>query len=268
MFATSQPNLARKYGVIRGKEQVPPQMLAPPPTTLSEGTIQDLRALQELQSARQVVESGDARAEREATAGPAGMAGRLGNSPNDGPAASPDASQANIQEAVRRLDDFDFNTFREMMMKDILNNEEQRKIIEEKLTPLDLSDLIMQGFVTQRIPIIPNVFEPTFRSMSGEEDLAIKRLVMEESKGVAVSDRYLLDKFSMMSVAIGVYSINGNVMPSHLNSEGRFEAELFWKKFNLLIRYPFHMLASLGVNYFWFDIRVRKLFVAEKVGNG
>ena len=50
--------------------------------------------------------------------------------------------------------------------------------------------------------------------------------------------------------------------------EPELDEDAFWKKFEYVARFPFHMLASLGVNYFWFDVRVRKLFVAEKLGNG
>ena len=44
--------------------------------------------------------------------------------------------------------------------------------------------------------------------------------------------------------------------------------QVFLKKFNMVLRLPLHMLASIGVNTLWFDVRVRKLFVAEKLGNG
>ena len=268
MYASAQPNLAHKYGVMRGGQKLAPQSIGQAPRTLSKETMDGLRAVQEAQSQRQTVDGEDARIEREAAAGAAGAAGRLGNAPTDGPAVNPQASQKNLVEAVKKLDDFDYNTFREMMMKDIINNDEQREVIEKRCKPLDITDLIMSGFVTQRVPIIPGKFEPEFRSMSGDEDLAIKRLVMAESKGVEVSERYLLDKFSMMSVTVGLFAVNGNPTPSHQDAKGNFDEEAFWKKFAIVTKYPFHMLASLGVNYFWFDIRVRKLFVAEKMGNG
>jgi len=268
MYATAQPHLAYKYGVIRNGNRIMPQQLNQPNKGLSQKTIEGLKAVQEAQQLRQKAETEDARIEQEAVSGVAGAAGRLGNSPSDGPQADSSESRKNAQEAIKKLDDFDFNTFREMMMKDIINNEEQREIIEKRCVPLDITDLIMRGFVTQRVPVIPGKFEPEFQSMTGGEDLAIKRLVMQESKGVEVSDRYLLDKFSLMAVTIGLRAINGNVIPSHQDKEGRFDEELFWRKFEFVTRYPFHMLASLGVNYFWFDIRVRKLFVAEKLGNG
>ena len=268
MYASAQPELAYKYGVIRNGNRLAPQSLGQPAKGLRKETIDGLKAVQDAQLQRQSAESEDARIEREAAEGMSGVAGRFGNAPTDGPKADPQMSSKNITEAVKKLDDFDFNTFREMMMKDLLNNDDQRVIIEKRCKPLDITDLIMKGYVMQKVPIIPDKFEPEFRSMSGGEDLAIKRLIMKESKGVEVSDRYLLDKFSLMAVCIGLHAINNNPVPSHQDQQGNFDEDAFWVKFNVVTKYPFHMLASLGVNYFWFDIRVRKLFVAEKMGNG
>jgi hypothetical protein len=270
MYASAQPELALRYGVLRNKQRIPPQQLAQMPKGGAplQTTPEQWQTIADFQGKQRAAESEDQRIEKEAAAGPAGAAGRFGNAPSDGPRADPAAGQRNLTEAVKKLDDFDFNTFREMMLKDLLNNEEQRELIEARCEPLDLTDLIVRGFTTQRVPIIPGKFEPEFRSMEGTEDLAIKRLIMQESKGLEVSDRYLLDKFSLMGVTVGLYSINGNVVPSHQNADGKFDEDKFWKKFEFVTRYPFHMLGSLGVNYFWFDIRVRKLFVAAKLKNG
>jgi hypothetical protein len=268
MYASSQPGLALKYGVIRKGQHVAPQALGTARKGLSPEAVRDLQTIAEIQGKRRTLESEDAAVEQDAAGGIAGAAGRYGNAPSDGPRTDAKVPQQTITEAVKKLDDFDFNTFREMMMKDIINNEDQRAIIESRCEPLDITDLIMKGFVTQQVPIVPGKFTPEFESMKGGEDLAIKRLIMEESKGVEVTERYLLDKFSMMSVTIGLRAINNNVLPSHRDEQGNFNEEAFWKKFNFVMRYPFHMLASIGVNYFWFDVRVRKLFVAEKLGNG
>ena len=245
---------------------MPPQQLAQAQKGLSAKTLEGLQALGQAQqpaAPHPLLDNDDKRAEREAAAGTAGAASRLAG----GTDTQPKMSQEEAVEFAKKMDDFDFNAFRERMMKDILNNEEQREIIEKRCPALSLEELITKGFVTQRVPIIPEKFEPTFRSTSAEDDLAIKRLIMEENKKIEVSDRYLLDKFSIMGVVLGVVAINGNPLPEYTDKSG-FNDELFWKKFNFLTRYPLHMLGSLGVNFYWFDVRVRKLFVAEKLGNG
>ena len=267
MYATSQPNMARKYGVIRSNRHVPPQQLMGTSGGLSAATVEGLKAAADFQKKRETVEGDQTpAAEAASAAGPAGQGARLGQSSDEKP-LSPEEKKR-LENARDRMDDFDFHTLREMMMKDILNNEDQRAIIEARCPPLSIDDILMRGFVTQRVPIIPGRFEPEFQSMEAGEDITIKRLIMRESKGVEVGERYLLDKFSLMSVTLGVRSINGSPLPAHKDENGKFDEARFWQKFEFLVRYPFHMLGSLGVNYFWFDIRVRKLFVAEKLGNG
>ena len=266
-YAASQPHLAFKYGVIRNGQRIAPQQLSTTKPGLRPETIEGIRAVEELTRARQKAEAPDQRIEAEAAAGTAGAAARL-SSPSGNPTPTTAAEREEVEKAIKKLDDFDFNRFREAMAKDIINNEDQRKLVEERLGPLSLDDMLVNNFVTQVVPIVPGKFEPEFQSMSGEDDLALKRLIMEESKSLEISERYFLDKFSLMSVAAGVRTINRNPLPDYRDKDGNFDDALFWTKFNRVLKCNFHMLASLGVNYFWFDIRVRKLFVAEKLGNG
>ena len=137
-----------------------------------------------------------------------------------------------------------------------------------KDTPLSLDDLIVNGYVRQRIPIVIGKFEPTFQSLGGDEELACKRLIVSDAKSLDVSEQYLLDKHAFMVLCCGLHAINKTVLPSHRNQNGQFDDALFWAKFNQVIRFPLHMLASLSINFFWFDVSVRKLFVAESLGNG
>lgn len=261
-YASSQPDLAYKYGVIRNGQRVAPQQLMTGKPGLRPETIEGIQALGNYNR------GADAKVEQEAAAGVGGAAARVADPGGKSSAPVTDDERAEVEKALKQLDDFDFNKFREAMMKDIINNEDQRKIIEERLVPLELDDLIVNGFVTQVVPIVPGKFEPEFQSMSGETELALKRLIMEESRTIEVNARYFLDKFSLMSVAAGVRSINRNPLPDYRDKEGNFSDEAFWAKFNRVMKLNFHMLASLGVNYFWFDIRVRKLFVAERIKNG
>jgi len=273
MFAASQPELALKYGVIRGsgtnRRHVPPQELHQATKGLRPESLQDLERLGALARGQSATTEAEDRAAEEASVqSSAGAAGRFGNAPKDGPQT---ADKTRVAEALKKMgveDDLDFATLRDMMMKDIINNDEQRAIIEERCPKMEVDDLIMHGYVRQKVPILPGKFEPTFLSIASSDDLAIKKLIMLESKGLEINERYLLDKFSVMTVALGLYAINDNKVPSHLDANGKFNEEAFWKKFDFLARNSFHMIGTLGVNFFWFDVRVRKLFVAERLGNG
>lgn len=271
MFAANQPtSIARKYGVIRNGRPIPGQQLFGAPTAaggaLKAATVEGLEAVAKFNEQRQHVESGDQKFEDEAAAGPAGAAAAAGNGPGDREVKPVDVQA--MKDRINAMDDFDFAAFRQAMMKDLLNNDDQRKIIEGRLQPLDLTDLIMTGRCFQTVPVIPGKFEPEFQSLTAEEDLALKRVVMEETRSLGATEQYMLDKFSVMATACGVRSINKKPLPSHLDDNGNFNDDLFRKKFNLVSKYPFHMIASLGLNWFWFDVRVRKLFVAETIKNG
>lgn len=273
MYAVNQPHLAMKYGVLRGNTHVPPQALFSDPTQRQPNpdTVKSLEEVLKFQQVRKEAETGEMQAAKDADKGSAAVAARVGNALGDDshkPLTPQERKELN-EAVARKVDDFDFDTFRQMMMKDLLNNDEQKTIIEDRLKPLDISDLIMQGFVTQEVVIIPGKFWVVFRSVSGRDDLQIKRMLMEEARTIQVDDRYYLDKFAFMVLTLALDSVNGNPLPAYRDpGSGEFNLDMFWRKYEYISRLNIHMIASLAVNNFWFDIRVRKLFVAEKVKNG
>lgn len=265
MYATSQPELARKYGVIRSNRHIPPQQLMGTKGGLSSETVAGLEAAQKFQKDREAAEGTDPAIEAAAAAGPAGHGARLGQTSDEKP-LSPEEKKR-LESARDKMDDFDFHTLREMMMKDILNNEDQRKLIESRLEAMDLSDYVMNGYVTQRVPINSKLTY-TFQSVDGHTDLALKRLIVKEMKGFSADDRYILDKYAIMAMACSIAEINNTKLPSYQDANGNFDEERFWEKFNKVGKFGLHMLASIGVNGFWFDVRVRQLVVADTLGNG
>ena len=140
-------------------------------------------------------------------------------------------------------------------VQDVLNNEEQRIDIEARCPAMSLDELLTTGRCTQKVPVVPGSFEAVFQSVTGAEDLFIKDMMYEE-KG---SDLYISQKFSMMNLAMGLASINGVELPDY-ETEGKPDKEKFRERYDWLQRLPVPMLVSLQVNYYWFDVRTRKLF--------
>lgn len=147
----------------------------------------------------------------------------------------------------------------------LLNNPVRRKEIEDRLEPLNIEDILIYGELQQEIPVVPGKTKYKFRSTTGEEDLAVKRMMFGETGG----ERYMLDKFSLMNLALGVVAINNMNLPTHLNEKKRFDETAFQKKYEILLRFPVQLLADMAVQYTWFDQRVRRLFVksAEALKN-
>lgn len=275
LFAANQPMLAYKYGVVRRGQHIPPQKLqsvaagqnlqsgaAGADRKLSPETLEGLAAFEEFNRNRAKAESGELAAERAASSGPAGSSAETAGG------TQPMLTAEEKKELLENLDDFALEQYRQTTLRDMLNNDEQKEIIEKRCKPLDLAELIIEGRVSQRVVIVPGVFEPEFQSYTGNEDLILKRLLAMESKSLRVSDRYHLDKYSLMGLTVALKSVNKVQLPHHEDETGRFNEELFWKKFEIVSKFNYHMLASLIVNFYWFDMRVRKLFVAEELGNG
>jgi hypothetical protein len=272
MYAVNQPHLARKYGVMRNGQHVPGQLLNAAPrqarpggkqqssSPISASTIEQLEALNAFNDRRKQAEAddSDARMEQDALSGPAGGAGKTERQLSD----------AEKKAVLEDMDDFDVSRVRNAMFKDLLNNDEQRSIIEKRLKPLDLTELITSGRVQQTVPVRPGVFEPIFQSYSGEEDLHIKRLLGEESRSNHITDQYALDKYSLMGLTVSLWGINKKALPEYRDEKGDFNETAFWHKYQIVAKFDFHMLASLVANWFWFDVRVRKLWRAEDLGNG
>lgn len=274
-YACNQPKLAAKYGVIRGNGQrIPPQRLGGAPKGLRPETVRGLEALQQLQQGVGVetpaLDPDEAAAQKHVEGGLGGAAGRVGNEPGDRSNKAPTSEEQMeaFKRAIDQMDAFEFNNWRQMMMRKILHSEEERELIESRLKPLDIGELITRGFIRQHIPIRPGQYEITLQSYDGQVDLALKRLVMTESRSVDVGDQYHLDKYSFMTLAVGLHKINDTVFPDIFDSNGNFDDKLFLDKFNKVMKLPIHMLASIGVNLMWFEMRVRKLYSATAVGNG
>lgn len=181
------------------------------------------------------------------------------------PAGTKPTSREEVAEIVEQMDDFELDSYSRMLEEDQLNNERRRIAIESRCKDMDLVDLITQGEVLQNVPIVPKKFEVTFRSVSSGEDLEIKRMLYLIRREVP---RYQVDAYSIMSLTLAIHAINRHPLPSHNDASGNFSEVEFRKKFELVKRYPLQMVADLGINYIWFDLRVKKLFTVEALGNG
>lgn len=158
------------------------------------------------------------------------------------------------------FDDFDFEEFG-AASRDMLSNKKRREAIEAKITDeLDFEGLIINQELRQRVPIRKG-FEPQYRTPSSGEDLFVKRLVGK----VEGSERYVLDYYTVMGLACGLYALNGKPLPSHLDKDGLPTPELFEVKMQHIMRFPLVIIADLACNFSWFTVRVQNLLGLEQV---
>jgi hypothetical protein len=268
MFAMSQPKLVGKYGVMRNGTIVPPAAFraggrgGPSPETMAAVAELNNKFAHNASTAAQRAE--DTEVEKEVAGGPVGAARAAGASAG---AADPKLEK-DLKSRLESMDKLDLHRLQEMGVVDLLNNDEQKTLIEERCSKITLDEYVMNGFVRQRVPIVPGVFEVTFQSMALEDELTLKNLIAKEANALELSDRYLVDKYGYMGLAVGLHMIHSAgkdiPFPSHLSNEGVFDEALFWAKFKRVLRLPFHLAASLAINFFWFEVRVRRLPRAAK----
>lgn len=178
------------------------------------------------------------------------------------PAAEPEKAPEE-DEADDVFTGFDFGAKDEADR--VLNNRKRRKAIEARCKPMNFRDLLEKDEVRQIVPIRPNEFEPEYRSLTPGESLFIKQYMAKEENR---TEMYLLEKYGLCQLACGLVALNDFRYVSHLNKDGDVDKEVFEKKLKQLMKKSGYVIADLGLNYHWFDIRVRKLINVDDVGNG
>jgi len=169
------------------------------------------------------------------------------------------------KEETNIFDVLDIEGLRKNEAERLLDNKKRREDIESRCEPMKFEDLLYKNEVRQRVPIIPEKFEPLFRSLTPAESLFVKKFIADEQ---TVSDQYLMEKYSLCLLAAALVDINGKALPDHLNSDGEVDKAAFQKKLKELLRKSGYIINDLSLNYQWFDVRVRKLISLDGVKNG
>lgn len=88
------------------------------------------------------------------------------------------------------------------------------------------------------------------------------------AKEQSPNDAYSVEKFSLCQLACSLVSLNGQSFPDHRKPDGTPDEDLFKIKLKKLMKKSGYIIADMAINYYWFDIRVRRLIAPEKLGNG
>lgn len=173
--------------------------------------------------------------------------------------------EAAAQEVEDKPEDVDSDfTSRDIQeIKELLNpysayldTEDRIKQIESRCEELDISAFFSTGEIRQKVPVVPGQFEPIFRTVSVEEDMGIKKLILEDDGPAA----YLEDKLSLYATVLSVVSIGDKKFTSHLNKR-KFDEKLFLKKANEIWQLPLQIFADIQIQRNYFNRRVFKLIV-------
>lgn len=167
------------------------------------------------------------------------------------------------------LDNLPKDSFAALMaqLKSRQQDDQRRRDIASRCTPMALEDVLLSQDATQRVPVVPGKFEPTFRVLNGHEDAFVKNYSWARTTSSS-SDIYYQTLLSMTSTCLALVALNGKPLIEVRDEKGRMDEKKVEEKMDFVLRYPMPVLADLAVNYVWFEDRVRELLNFEAVKNG
>ena len=152
-----------------------------------------------------------------------------------------------------------------------INDVKRRKAIEEKLKPMDFTEMLFNGYCDQKVPIRNN-FEVVFRTLTTTQSLWVESSMVElKDKSV----QYIRHYSSLVQLAICLQSVNGTeVQPSLVKFKSLHNEEAFKKALEKRMEFigglPQVISDDLIIHYTWFTLRVRKMLgedLQSKLGN-
>lgn len=246
-LAIKHPLLARKYGIIRGNTHL--QLRAsdntwqPPTPTLSEAPPWSAPAADDRAPPAPAVPSAPSKEEED---------------------DAPDLGSVN---------DLDLARIREMMWADMLNNPEQRQLIEKRLAPLDkgaaIRDMLTGKMVQQRVPIVPDVFEPVYSQLPFWVEQKLQERMVRLLGNLDTNKPHIGDRYAFWGLVCSIVELGGKPLGTVYSADLKdLDDAKFRAKEQVLVGLPVELIASLGVHYMYFSIRMRSLFQLQDIKNG
>jgi hypothetical protein len=135
----------------------------------------------------------------------------------------------------------------------------RRKKIEARCKAMDIAELLMQGYIEQRVPLKPGKLEVVFRSLSSADSMFVLSQ-LEKDKG---SNLLIAYKIGRMNLALSLVSINGERY-EEVKRGGKINEEAFNSKYEKICNLPEDTATDLVINYGWFCERVKELSVDDE----
>lgn len=179
-----------------------------------------------------------------------------------------DAVDRAAEEALSAREIFGPDLFGVNEARQKLISKKRREMIEARLAPLDLSDLVMKGEMTQTVPVIPGKLSLTFRTLSQMENMWIMKYLYD----FPGSPLYLQELNATCRLTCALLAVNDTVLPDHRSNIGESGEDIkrddFERKLKIVTSYPLQLIADMSVQHVWFQSRVDRLFTLDELKNG
>ena len=138
--------------------------------------------------------------------------------------------------------------------------------IEKRLKPLDVGQHLMGvGEVLQRVPIIPDKLEPTFRTVTEYEEGWVDAWVHKQGD---ITVRQYNRMMAEISLAFAVHSLNGQAWPVTTDRSGKVIDDAIEDRLGRVRKLSASVINMMAMNMGWFIERVNKALTSEALGNG
>lgn len=140
-----------------------------------------------------------------------------------------------------------------------------RRAVEARIRePIDIGQYLVNGEVSQTVPIIPGKLEVTFRSVTDQEEAFVDAQL---SKNKETTARVFLRTSNEWALAFHIVAVNGHRWPATIVNGDINEAALD-KRLGHVRKLSSPIFQLVTQNLVWFLERVTKGLTMEVLGNG
>jgi hypothetical protein len=149
--------------------------------------------------------------------------------------------------------------------KELDENEKLRRAVESRLREgIDIGQYLMNGEVTQAVPIIPGKLEVVFRSVTDMEEAYVDTQLSKNKEATA---RVFLRSSNELALSFHIFSVNGNRWPPTVVN-GEIHEAAIEKRLGHVRKLSSPVFQLITQNLVWFLERVTKGLTMEVLGNG
>jgi len=151
--------------------------------------------------------------------------------------------------------------------EEVLSEDERlRNAIESRISEtLDIGQYLMNGEVTQVVPIIPKKLIVSFRTVT---DLEESYVDSEMGKEGDMTTRAFLRKSNEWALAFHIHQVNGVKWPPTQDGDGTVSDKAIQRRLAHVRKLSSPVFTLISKNLAWFLSRVETTLNAEALGNG
>lgn len=150
--------------------------------------------------------------------------------------------------------------------EDLTEDERLKRAIESRITDqIDIGQYLMNGEVTQTVPIIPKKLVVTFRTVSDLEESYVDAEIAKEGD---MTTRAFLRKSNEWALAFHIHQVNGVKWPPTQDGDGTISDRGIQRRLAHVRKLSSPVFTLITKNLAWYLERVQDSLNGEALGNG